>query len=434
SSAEEWSPVLPFHVLAANANPDVQPAATDLRAIVLSPASNLVMMRCLPCEGGGNEACANCGKLRSDAVKLKNCTACRLVKYCCVDCQRAHRKKHKKTCKQRAAELKDEELYSQGLVRPEGDFCPICTLPIPLPTDSHSCFMACCMKRACDGCDMAAKKRGMHDCAFCRTPLPANDADALARIQARVRKKDPTAINLLGEKYFFGELGLQKDMRKALEFYKEAAELGSIQALFNIGNAYNEGEGVQQDMAKAEEFWTKAAMQGFVLARSNLGWLEAQKGNNDRAVRHYLISAKMGHEHSVQNVKEAFLAGVATQEQYAEALKGYQDATEETKSHDRDEAKAFFAGQNSAVGKFGRTMVRYDGELASVGELFNLGDMYELGEGIQQDKATAVKFCTKAAILGAGTILAGLRKRRGTRPCSDETLADIRENGGQGFG
>ena len=52
------------------------------------------------------EACANCGKESSDAVKLKNCTACRLVKYCSVDCQKSHRKQHKKACKQRAAELR----------------------------------------------------------------------------------------------------------------------------------------------------------------------------------------------------------------------------------------------------------------------------------------------------------------------------------------
>ncbi|EJK65389.1 hypothetical protein THAOC_13754, partial [Thalassiosira oceanica] len=89
------------------------------------------------------EACANCGKHGSDTVKLKNCTACRLVKYCGVDCQRTHRKQHKKACKQRAAELKDEQLYGRGLERPEGDFCPICTLPIPLPMDRHSTCSAC---------------------------------------------------------------------------------------------------------------------------------------------------------------------------------------------------------------------------------------------------------------------------------------------------
>ena len=38
------------------------------------------------------EACANCGKEEKDnAVKLKNCTACLLVKYRSVDCQKIHR-------------------------------------------------------------------------------------------------------------------------------------------------------------------------------------------------------------------------------------------------------------------------------------------------------------------------------------------------------
>ena len=36
----------------------------------------------------------------------------------------------KKACKHRAEEHKDEQQYSQGLERPEEDFCPICALPL----------------------------------------------------------------------------------------------------------------------------------------------------------------------------------------------------------------------------------------------------------------------------------------------------------------
>ncbi|EJK65992.1 hypothetical protein THAOC_13108 [Thalassiosira oceanica] len=295
-------------------------------------------MSCVPVADDGEGICANCGKIGSGNVKLKSCTACRLVKYCGVDCQRAHRKQHKKACKRRAAELKDEELYSQGLVRQEGDFCPICTLPIP-PMDKHSVFQACCMKKICKGCSVAAKKRGFHDCPFCRTRFPDSDANVLAMVHARVGKKDSEAINYLGEKYFYGQLGLQKDMQKAVELWKEAAELGSIDALYNLGVAYDRGNGVQEDKAKAVEFYRKAAMQGHVLSRNNLGCFEWENRNYDRAVRHLLISAKMGYENSIKAIKEMFMAGVATKEQYAEALKGYQDTVEETKSHDRDEAK-----------------------------------------------------------------------------------------------
>ena len=52
------------------------------------------------------------------------------------------------------------------------------------------------------------------------------------------------------------------------------------------------------------------------------GCYEAKKGNHDRAVKHLLISAKKGHKQSLEAVKKMFMGGVATKEQYAEALKG----------------------------------------------------------------------------------------------------------------
>ena len=57
--------------------------------------------------------CASCGKAAVDDVKLKICTACKLVKYCSVECQKNHRPQHKKACKKRAAEIKDDRLFTQ---------------------------------------------------------------------------------------------------------------------------------------------------------------------------------------------------------------------------------------------------------------------------------------------------------------------------------
>ena len=300
-------------------------------------------MSCQPVDDvgdGGVEVCANCGKQGGDTVKLKHCNDCHLVKYCGADCQRAHRKEHRKACKQRAAELKDEQLYSKGLERPEGShFCPICTLPIPLPMEKHSSSNVCCMKRICDGCDLAAEKRGMDECPFCRTPYPKNEAEMLAMIQARVLKKDPEAIYFIGKQYYHGELGLQKDMRRAVELFTEAAELGSIDATYTLGILYDRGYGVEKDTAKAVKFYEIASMEGCVEARHNLGCIEEEKGNQNRALRHWLTSAKMGDKDSLEAIKKMFMAGHATKVQYAEALKGYQDAVEEMKSHDRDEAK-----------------------------------------------------------------------------------------------
>jgi len=286
-------------------------------------------------EGDGHEVCANCGKEPGDAVELKNCAACLLVKYCSVDCQKAHRKQHKKACKQRAAELKDEQLYSQGHERPEEDFCSICALPIPLPSELHSLFGFCCFKKMCRGCEVAIKKRGMNDCPFCRTPHPTSQAECLAMMRARAEKKDPAAINLLGEKTRCGKLGLQMDFQKAVELWTEAAELGSAKARYNLGVART----MSGDREGSIRFWTEAAMQGHVESRHNLGEFEWEKRNYDRAVKHFLISAKMGFYFSVDAIKTMYTNGLATKEQYAAALSGFQDAVKGMESRERDEAK-----------------------------------------------------------------------------------------------
>ena len=130
-------------------------------------------------------------------------------------------------------------------------------------------------------------------------------------------------------------------MRKAVELWTEAAELGSIQAAFNLGVVYCSGDGVKQDMVKGIQFYEKAAMQGCVESRHNLGRCEMNKGDFDRALKHLLISAKMGHIESLEVIKRMFMKSIATKEQYTHALKGYQDSVEEMNSHDRDEVKRF---------------------------------------------------------------------------------------------
>jgi len=257
-----------------------------------------------------------------------------------VDCQKAHRKQHKKLCKKRAAELKDKRLYGQGHERPEEEFCPICTLPVQMPTGMHSCVKPCCMKRVCDGCALATIKRGINDrCPFCRAPRHEGKAEALAMVQIRVDKKDPEAFKFLGDQYHHGELGLEKDASRAVELWTKAAELGSADAYNELGVGYDKGEGVEQDVERGVRFFEKAAMLGHSMARHNLGGHEYIRGNYDRAVRHFLISAKMGYAPSLELIKNLFKEGHATKSQYAEALKGYRDALDEMKSSEREEAK-----------------------------------------------------------------------------------------------
>ena len=84
-------------------------------------------------------------------------------------------------------------LMKKGRTRSEDDDCPICSLPLPLQV-KQSMFKACCMKKVCSGCILAAAKRGMRDCPFCRTPTARTDSQVLAMIRKRVGAGDPVAM------------------------------------------------------------------------------------------------------------------------------------------------------------------------------------------------------------------------------------------------
>ena len=234
-------------------------------------------------------------------------------------------------------------LLKKGRTRSEEDECPICNLLLPIDT-TQSSFRPCCVKKVCDGCIFASLKRGMRDCPFCRTP-PAGESQGLAMIQKRVDAGDPMATWDLGLRYQFGLLGLEKDVARAVELHERAAELGLKDAHHSLGCLYDEGTDVDKDMAKAIRHWEAAAMSGHVSARYNLGCRDYNAGNHDLALQHWMISAKMGHEKSLGNIKDMFMHGLATKADYAESLRGYQSAVEEMRSPDRDEAKSLGFGK-----------------------------------------------------------------------------------------
>ena len=132
---------------------------------------------------------------------------------------------------------------------------------------------------------------------------------------------------------------MAKDVPRAIELWTEAAELGSIDAHNNLGHVYYFGDGIKQDKPRGIHHWQQAAMKGNALSRHELGAVELNEGNYDLSLQHWMISAKMGLEFSLNEIKTMFIKGQATKAQYTEALRGYQGAVEEMKSPQREEAK-----------------------------------------------------------------------------------------------
>lgn len=63
------------------------------------------------------------------------------------------------------------------------------------------------------------------------------------------------------------------DYKEAAEWYRKAAEQGSIPGEMHLAACYRDGTGVARDMAQAAEWYRKAAEQGDVTAQATLGLL-----------------------------------------------------------------------------------------------------------------------------------------------------------------
>ena len=93
-------------------------------------------------------------------------------------------------------------------------------------------------------------------------------------------------------------------------------------------------------MKKAKCYWEVASIRGNAVARHNLGVMEKYEGNMKRAVKHFMISAGAGFDHSLKNIRECYLSGHATKDDFEKALRAHKDAKDEMKSAQREAATA----------------------------------------------------------------------------------------------
>jgi len=307
-----------------------------------------------------NNCCAECGKEEGDGgVSLKACKSCMQVKYCNADCQRNHWPKHKKACKQRATELRDEALFKDP---PAKEDCPICCIPMPMQliccvsllpatissvpiydfaianqemaTEAMDKYYPCCGKTICRGCWYSFVQTGNDGkCPFCNSEREGKtEEDAVEELMKRVEANDAASMGMLGYHYYHGLRGLQRDDERAMKLFTKSAELGCSKAHSKLADIYRKGG----DMKKSKFHLEAAAMAGHDDARCNLGAMEAKSGNMERAIKHWTIAASAGEYTAMDNLRIWFENGNVSRESIDSTLAAYNSSCKEMRSESRD--------------------------------------------------------------------------------------------------
>ena len=117
--------------------------------------------------------------------------------------------------------------------------------------------------------------------------------------------------------------GVQKDFKKAIEWYQLAATQGDAHAQHNLGVMYAKGEGVPRDFKEAVRWYRLAAEQGEARDQGNLGLMYA-KGKGvlqDYVLAHMWFNLAAAQGEKVAADLRDSLAKKMTPAQIAEAQK-----------------------------------------------------------------------------------------------------------------
>lgn len=318
-----------------------------------------------------SKTCGSCGRTGTD---LKICTACRLVHYCNVTCQKAHRKAHKDDCKVMAHA---KEVMKEFKANPMTEECPLCMRPLPLGAD-ESRYRVCCGKVICDGCAVAHRMAQSKltclvqtqqvqvlplPCPFCRCPylICASDEEELELYAERAEKHgDSTAVATMAALYREGKI-VQKDDAKAFECYIKASDMGNPHGMYNAGVSYLVGTGVSVDKERAKAYFEMAARKGHVLALMGL-FLVHTDNHNEVAILYKRLAAENGDEEAMESLKKGYrlstdgtsnhsnkclcdvckiikTEGLLTKEDLAATIRAFHAAQKELRSDERDFAR-----------------------------------------------------------------------------------------------
>jgi TPR repeat protein len=109
------------------------------------------------------------------------------------------------------------------------------------------------------------------------------------------------------------------DEAKAFGFFKQAADLGDIAAMLNVGYFLDEGLGVKADKAAAMDWYRKAYDLGDASAANNIAILCREKNDQAGAAEWFAKAAELGDGDALVELAKINIAGQGVPKDEAKA-------------------------------------------------------------------------------------------------------------------
>ncbi|KAL7720403.1 hypothetical protein QTN25_002440 [Entamoeba marina] len=227
--------------------------------------------------------------------------------------------------------------------------------------------------------------------------------DVKELLETLKKTNNPKAYNELGNIYYDGII-IEKDIKKAIEYYENAGNQNDVDALNNLGKIYQDGDGVQKDIKKAIEYYEKAANQNFSYALFNLGILyrdgDGVKKDIKKSIEYFEKAANKNDLDALYELGNIYYEGDGVQRDIKKGIE-YLEKAANKNDLDANFKLGYIYAEEDCIEKDINKAIEYYEKAAKQNQpdaLHNLGLIYYEGIVVEKDIEKGIEYLEKSAI------------------------------------
>lgn len=220
-------------------------------------------------------------------------------------------------------------------------------------------------------------------------------SQSFQEILQKAEKQDAAAQCVLGLYYLSGNLGIEKDEAKAVQWFQASASLGNAFGQYNLAQCLLSGIGISRNYELGAMWATKSAKQGFAESQVLLGRLylngDGVEQNNNEAFKWFLRAAEQDDPSAQYMVAYCYNEGIGITKNDIEEMKWLSKSAE-----NGNVTSQMIMAQNAGNDNDAFKWYMMAAELGNSDAQNSVGWYYSIGKGIDKNYSKSLYWYEKA--------------------------------------
>ncbi|WDE95646.1 tetratricopeptide repeat protein [Lentisphaera profundi] len=222
----------------------------------------------------------------------------------------------------------------------------------------------------------------------------------LEKLEKAAEAGSKTAILELGNNYFYGRLGLEKDTAMAAQWWRRGADKNHRQCMYNLANLYIRGDGVEKSEDEGLKYYMKAADFGLVQANINAALLLDRREDYKKAIRYFQEASLIKDYRAISRLAEYYERGLGGPKRVLDAIALYRESAQKGNA-DAQLKMAEFSNNQEYPSVYNRKealkWLMLSADNGNSTSEARVAYCYQNGIGVRKDNEVAIRWFLRAA-------------------------------------